>query len=199
MRQREKDKIRNKGLFLAAARELFTEKGFQRTTMEEIAQRAGFSKATIYNYFTGKEQLLAELIKGVFSNLHRNADEIFSGQSDFTEGIDTYIDMSMSYLKENRNFFRVMMSEGFRLGSLIEDVIHPNVFAGMDGLKQKLTSFFEGHKEKLNPSIPPSEMARMLVALIMGYAADWVMADEESDLMSKKGLILELFYRGALK
>ncbi|MCD6501309.1 TetR/AcrR family transcriptional regulator [bacterium] len=199
MRQREKDKIRNKGLFLAAARELFTEKGFQRTTMEEIARRAGFSKATIYNYFTGKEQLLAELIKGVFSSLHRNTDEIFSEKVGLTEGIDTYIDMSMSYLKENRNFFRVMMSEGFRLGSLIEDVIHPNVFAGMDGLKQKLTSFFEGHEKELAPSIPPSEMARMLVALIMGYAADWVMADEESDLMSKKGLILELFYRGALK
>jgi len=47
---------------LAAALALFTEKGFDATRTEEIAERAGVSKGTLYLYFNSKEDLLFELI-----------------------------------------------------------------------------------------------------------------------------------------
>lgn len=48
--------------FLAAAKEVFQEVGFDRASMDEIAARAGSSKATLYRYFATKEALFQELI-----------------------------------------------------------------------------------------------------------------------------------------
>lgn len=47
---------------LAAAMALFVEKGFAATRPEEIAERAGVSKGTLYLYFDGKERLFTDLI-----------------------------------------------------------------------------------------------------------------------------------------
>lgn len=47
---------------LAAARDLFVEKGFAATRTEEIAERAGVSKGTLYLYFDSKENLFTDLI-----------------------------------------------------------------------------------------------------------------------------------------
>lgn len=47
---------------LAAALELFAEKGFSATRMEDVAARAGLSKAGVYLYFTDKTALLKALV-----------------------------------------------------------------------------------------------------------------------------------------
>lgn len=47
---------------LVAAMALFIEKGFAATRAEEIAERAGVSKGTLYLYFDSKEDLLTDLI-----------------------------------------------------------------------------------------------------------------------------------------
>jgi AcrR family transcriptional regulator len=47
----------------AAALELFVEKGFSATRLEEVAQRAGVSKGTLYLYFDSKEALFKAAIQ----------------------------------------------------------------------------------------------------------------------------------------
>lgn len=47
----------------AAALELFTEKGFAATRLEDIAARAGVSKGTVYLYFDGKEALFKAAVE----------------------------------------------------------------------------------------------------------------------------------------
>ncbi|MCK5427972.1 MAG: helix-turn-helix transcriptional regulator, partial [Anaerolineales bacterium] len=42
---------RRKRQIIAAAREVFSQKGFSEATTAEIAQQAGVSEGTIYNYF----------------------------------------------------------------------------------------------------------------------------------------------------
>ncbi|MDF2980479.1 MAG: TetR/AcrR family transcriptional regulator [Devosia sp.] len=48
---------------LDAALELFIEKGFASTRVEDIAKRAGLSKGTVYLYFPSKEALLEGLVR----------------------------------------------------------------------------------------------------------------------------------------
>lgn len=48
-------------LILDAARKVFSEKGFHNARLEDIAVEAGFSKASLYNYFTDKEQIFLNL------------------------------------------------------------------------------------------------------------------------------------------
>lgn len=47
---------------IAAARKAFSEHGFERTTVREIAAEAGVNPALINRYFGGKEQLFAEAV-----------------------------------------------------------------------------------------------------------------------------------------
>lgn len=65
---------------LDAAFEVFSEKGYRATRLEEVAERAGATKGAIYHYFDGKEDLLlrtiAERMRSVFTELTRTLDEV---------------------------------------------------------------------------------------------------------------------------
>lgn len=47
---------------------LFGEKGFNRTTMDDISQQIGLSKSALYQYFNNKEEILLSIAKG--SEMH---------------------------------------------------------------------------------------------------------------------------------
>lgn len=51
-----------RGRLIAAARKAFSERGFERTTVRDIAADAGVNPALINRYFGGKEQLFAESV-----------------------------------------------------------------------------------------------------------------------------------------
>ncbi len=54
---------------LDAALALFVEKGFAATRSEEVAQRAGVSKGTLYLYYPSKEELFKAVVRQKISNL----------------------------------------------------------------------------------------------------------------------------------
>jgi AcrR family transcriptional regulator len=60
---REAQKASTFEVLLQAAEELFTERGYAATTIEQIASRAGASRATFYLHFEGKWQAAAALIE----------------------------------------------------------------------------------------------------------------------------------------
>ncbi|EFK07761.1 transcriptional regulator, TetR family [delta proteobacterium NaphS2] len=49
---------------IEAAGKLFVKKGYEATTMDEIAAAAGFAKGTLYHYFANKAELLEVLLEG---------------------------------------------------------------------------------------------------------------------------------------
>jgi TetR/AcrR family transcriptional regulator, regulator of autoinduction and epiphytic fitness len=66
-------KERSRQLILDAAATAFREAGFANVTMEEIAQRAGLTRMTIYNLFTSKE----EIARSIISHAEAQADPAF--------------------------------------------------------------------------------------------------------------------------
>ena len=58
---REKNKRRRVEQVLDAAQELFRGRGYQATRIETIAELASVAPATVYNYFTSKQNILMEL------------------------------------------------------------------------------------------------------------------------------------------
>ncbi|RSS81423.1 TetR/AcrR family transcriptional regulator [Streptomyces sp. WAC06614] len=63
---------------LCAAAELFTARGYGSTTTRAVAERAGLRQATMYHYFTGKEQLLVELLESTVAPSLRAARRILA-------------------------------------------------------------------------------------------------------------------------
>lgn len=58
--RREANKAATRAAILDAARQLFVDQGFERTSIREIAAAAGVTERTFYRYFEGKEGLLLE-------------------------------------------------------------------------------------------------------------------------------------------
>lgn len=54
--------VRKNIAILQSAIDLFLEKGFDGTSMDGVAQRAGVSKQTVYSHFSSKEQLFGEAV-----------------------------------------------------------------------------------------------------------------------------------------
>ncbi len=60
--RKKREKERRRREIMAAARTVFAAKGFQGATMEEIAEKADYSPATLYLYFKNKHELYTSLI-----------------------------------------------------------------------------------------------------------------------------------------
>ncbi len=64
---------------LAAALELFVERGYAATRLEEVAARAGVSKGTLYLYFGSKEDLFKAVVRDtivpLIDKLRRGAEQ----------------------------------------------------------------------------------------------------------------------------
>ena len=61
--KRERRKQARPGELLDAALDLFVEKGFAATRVEEVAARAGVSKGTLFLYFSSKEELFKAVVR----------------------------------------------------------------------------------------------------------------------------------------
>ena len=59
---------------MEAAIDLFTEQGFDKTSLREVADRVGVTKAALYYHFRSKEELLLSLIERVHGIGHHGLD-----------------------------------------------------------------------------------------------------------------------------
>ncbi len=78
---------------LKSASELFAELGFNATSTKKIAQNAGVSEGTVFNYFATKNDLLIAVISEMYSKLTEDAE---SGISKYSHTIER-----IQFLAEN--------------------------------------------------------------------------------------------------
>jgi AcrR family transcriptional regulator len=79
---RERKKLQTREALTRAALELFVERGYDETTLAEIAEAAGVSTRTIFAYFPGKEDIL-------FSTLESMLDALTQALVERPAGTDT--------------------------------------------------------------------------------------------------------------
>ena len=65
-----------RAMILARATHLFAQRGYSGTSMSEVAEAAGLSKATLYHYFDDKYRLLVDITEGHVSRLERLVVEV---------------------------------------------------------------------------------------------------------------------------
>lgn len=99
---------------MAAALTLFSERGFAATRLEDVAEAAGVSKATIYLYFDSKADLFKAMIRDIASPRIGAVETLIDGfdgpSSDLIRGL---IDMLSGLVKapELRAIVKVVLSE----------------------------------------------------------------------------------------
>lgn len=101
--RKEKEKLMRRNDIISAAEKIFTIRGFEYATMDDISKEAGFTKKTLYSYFNSKEELYYEIILKGFKTLNTICDEILSKEFNRSECEKikilgrTFIDFSCKY------------------------------------------------------------------------------------------------------
>ena len=84
-RERKKEETRER-IFKAACK-LFRDKGFEATTIDDIAEKADVAKGTFFNYFPRKEAVLGFLSEMWIEEAEQRAAEIIQGNGPASEKI----------------------------------------------------------------------------------------------------------------
>ena len=79
-RQLEERQMRKERI-LSGALEVFKAKGLEGATMDEIASRSGFGKATLYYYFKSKEDVFSEILEDGWVKIWESLDPVIAGQT----------------------------------------------------------------------------------------------------------------------
>lgn len=95
---------------IGIARSLFAERGYDGTSIEEIAQRANVSKPVVYEHFGGKEGLYAvvvdremsALLDGITSSLTNNRSRV---------RVERVALALLTYVEERTDGFRIMIRD----------------------------------------------------------------------------------------
>jgi AcrR family transcriptional regulator len=107
---------------LAAALEEFSARGFAAARLEDVAQRAGVGKGTIYLHFRDKEALFQELITTMLVPFITSIEAVPPIGLPVRAVLERFVDLFLReiYATERRKLIRLIMTEGPRFPQLAE-------------------------------------------------------------------------------
>ncbi len=123
---------------LDAALDVFHEKGFHPAKVDEIAERAGVGKGTLYRYFTNKEKLFNELLQVRLQELEEKATAVLDGDDDVLTMITKYLRIYFEFFDRNNRLYRLIVQERMEVGSAVEDLYFRRVMRRIPVLKRKI-------------------------------------------------------------
>src|SRR5436853_5157342 len=95
---------------LNVARALFAEKGFDGTSIEEIAHRANVSKPVVYEHFGGKEGIYAVVVDREVGRLLAMATQVLAGEHT-REKFEGAAIALLRYIEDNADGFRILVRD----------------------------------------------------------------------------------------
>ncbi|CAM3347949.1 TetR/AcrR family transcriptional regulator [Saccharibacillus brassicae] len=90
---------------------LFSERGIQETSMQDIAERCGFSKGTLYQHFRSKEELIGAIHQYALGTLHEKLELAASANLPAREAFYAQIEVLLHSLIEFKAFMMMQIRE----------------------------------------------------------------------------------------
>lgn len=108
---REQNKIKKRKCILDAAIKLFSEKGFEQTSIEELAKEAGIGKGTVYSYFQTKRDIVKAFCDDLLEYTRNELAVRTNPETSLTEQLMIIFMADFKYVSENKEFSRVFLQE----------------------------------------------------------------------------------------
>ncbi|MDZ7807961.1 MAG: TetR/AcrR family transcriptional regulator [Gracilimonas sp.] len=107
--RKERDKNRRRDQILDAAIELTGQQGFEKTTMDEIAEKAELSKGTLYLYYKDKSSLYQAIKKRALQSLHQKFLYALQQDKPGSELVKGMVFSFLDMIQENITFTKAML------------------------------------------------------------------------------------------
>lgn len=168
--RKERERSARRLEIVRAARSVFAEKGFEKATLEEIAERAELGKGTVYNYFDSKDILFAVAMDDLFNDVYRIAEAASQPTRSVRECFADYARQIIEYYHANYAFCRLMMREWVRLDSASPEEQINAVRARLENVAEPLARLLRAAmRRKEIRRADPLALASMFIGLVHHY------------------------------
>ncbi|NLI81196.1 MAG: TetR/AcrR family transcriptional regulator [Deltaproteobacteria bacterium] len=181
---------------LDAALEMFSEKGFHSATVDEIAERAGVGKGTLYRYFANKETLFNELVRIRLEELERKAWSVFNGHDDVLTMIRKYLHIYFEFFDRNQRLYRLINQERLELGEQVQDLYFRKVMKRAPLLKKKI---YEASQQGILKDVDFQTVFYGVMGFIHGVIQKWLARDCSYSLVQELPAVTEVLFYGFVK
>ena len=200
MTRKERERLFRKQEIIDASVKLFAGKGFNNTTLDEIAASSEFGKGTIYNYFSSKEEIYSAIVEDVSKNLKQiisKADKTAESASDF---VKTYTSSLFYYCLSNKEAFKLFVREIVPFTTDLFVLNRGKILRRHNSLKNILIKrFSEGIKQKEFKESDPDKIVNLYQHLVFPYIL-YLIESPKKDFNedSEIDFVLEVFFKGIL-
>ncbi len=111
-----------KSRIVGAAAKFFSQFGFHKTTMGDIARKSHKVKGSIYYYFDSKEELYNEVLKQELSVIERQLDEVIDSESNPIEILKAYVKTRLRLLYEAKNYHETIRADFIEPYGFVDNV-----------------------------------------------------------------------------
>ena len=175
---------------LDIGRRLFAERGFEGTSIEEIAAQAGVSKPVVYEHFGGKEGLYAVVVDREVERLLAMATTLLLDGDNTQEKYEAAAVALLRYIDENADGFRILVRDSNpgsgtgTYGTLLSDIAGQVEYILADFLSTR------GRDPKLAPLY-----AQMLVGMV-AFTGQWWLDARKPKLDEVAAALINLAWNG---
>src|SRR5690348_11406316 len=96
---------------LQAARDVFAERGFEKASIDDIAERVGIGKGTVYLHFAGKEDLLLALMRRTCTQLVTTCRAHLESQTTAMDKVRVILRALADHRYANEDWIRTVAAE----------------------------------------------------------------------------------------
>jgi len=177
---------------------LFSEKGFQNVTMNEIAEQSEFAVATLYKYFPNKEELYRAIILEKTQEFYETLTQALKAVRGEIEGIKKFIETRIQFFDQNRKFVGLYVAEARGPNWNISPGLNKDLKKDWERILSVLARFFEnGIKKGLFREYDPYLLAIGLDCMVLGFL--FLEIDVPGRYEFDSDLIMKIFLEPVLK
>jgi AcrR family transcriptional regulator len=194
--KRSKSFTSNREGILKVATELFGSRGFDGTSVRNIAGKAGLSVAGMFHYFSSKEEILNEIMLGFMDDAYKELMEIYNADGDPREKLSEVCKFYVERYAGHKNELTILNSEGKSLLPCHRKVFIDKQRAYVEALKNLFNDLAK--RKQLKP-VNPSILAFIFFGMVH-WTYSWYSPKAKRGIGPNRlgNIFSEIFLRGVL-
>jgi AcrR family transcriptional regulator len=168
--RRERHRTETRERLYRAALDLFAERGFLRTTVEDITEAADVGKGTFFNYFPTKEHILAEFGGGYVAAVQKSLDEARKTKGPIFDVLHNLATDSILQINENEALIRAIYAAHASCESVRREL--QQRVQTCRKLTAEIIKLGQARGE-IRRDISAADLARLTQGIMMGVTMGW--------------------------
>ena len=197
--RRARERALRRAEVLDTTRRLFARKGYQRTTMVEVAAASEVALGTLYQIFPSKEAMLCSLLEDYIDQLIERVRAAAAAADGSREMLPRVVRTQLAFSLENADVLRLYLSgwTGYefsvrqRFGERLDDKYEQY----LDVLE---TLFRRGARDGAFVAGPPRRLAVTLAGMIHALVRRWL-REKDLDLLAEGAAVVEVLLQGVAR